>query len=1325
MKNFTRVIISFVTCHLSFVMLSVVEAQGQAPQGIPYQAVARNTIGNVIATQNISLRFSIHDATAGGAVVYKETQSATTNALGLFNVNVGQGTPVTGTFVGINWATNAKFMQVEMDAAGGTAYVDMGTQQMMSVPYALYAGSSNVPNGTQNGQTLRWNGTAWVTDIMLTNTGTAVGIGTAAPIVPFHTKGNVRHESLGGVGVRPVYADSSGNLSTTVNATGTVAPATAIPDNGCTTGNGVTSSITLSGYNSIVSSSTITVRVNITHPAINTVSLYLVAPTGQILKLKTVQSTGTNMVNTVFTDTASSGISTAVGPATGSFKPVGSLTTFCTITPTVATFNAFGGGFISPNGIWALKVFDGTVGNTGTFNDWSIYINGGTEGADNYLPKWDGGTLTNTSSIYDNGSITDANVGIGTAGAPASSAVLELKSTDKGLLIPRMTTNQRNGILNPSVGLQVFNTDNQCINIYDGSYWIETCGLKVTGTTLAPDYWAQKANGATARFGAVGFSIGTKGYIGTGNSSGNYKNDFWEYDAPANSWTQKADFGGTARFGAVGFSIGTKGYIGTGYDGTYKNDFWEYDATTNTWAQKAGFGGTARYRAVGFSIGSKGYVGTGAGGVFKNDFWEYDVAANTWTQKANFGGTARDLAVGFSIGTMGYIGTGYDGASKNDFWEYDAAANTWTQKANFGGTARLAAIGFSIGAKGYIGTGDDGVPKNDFWEYDAASNIWTQNTSFGGTARTQAVGFILSDKGYIGTGYDGAYKNDFWEYTPASVVYDYGTPTVSGTAAAVDYGAWTVAGNTVSNSNSGNVGIGTSSPTSMLSVGTNSPFQVNSTGNIVKINNVAASFPPVQGATNTLLSNNGSGTLSWSTLSALGGVTAVTASAPLTSSGGATPNITLGVAGVANGGTGASSYTTGDILYASAAGILSRLADIATGNALISGGANLAPGWGKIGLATHVTGTLPVANGGSGIASLTGLALGNGTLPFTSVTTSAGLAGALSDETGSGLLVFGTSPTLSTPTISSFSNAAHNHSNAAGGGQINLTNAVTGALPVANGGSGTGTSFTAGSVVFAGASGVYSQNNSQFFWDNSNARLGIGTATPLHSLEVVGINAAAATTGFAANGIVRIHPTGTSLIMDIGTYSSSGAHGWIQMRESTDYTSNWPLSINPNGGNVGIGITVPVAKLDILGEGSTSSTASLNIRNSASTLLMHVRDDGNVAIGPINPGAKLDVFGNFRLGTSGTILTNVIKGTGTTASVSVSANSRVLQNYTLANAAVGATVMVSPSTTFPLGLVIDYARVVSSGTVEIAWHNVTAAAVTLTSGLALNITVIQ
>lgn len=118
-----------------------------------------------------------------------------------------------------------------------------------------------------------------------------------------------------------------------------------------------------------------------------------------------------------------------------------------------------------------------------------------------------------------------------------------------------------------------------------------------------------------------------------------------------------------------------------------------------------------------------------------------------------------------------------------------------------------------------------------------------------------------------------------------------------------------------------------------------------------------------------------------------------------------------------NGGTGIASYAIGDIIYASGATTLSALADVATGNALISGGVTTAPSWGKIGLTTHVSGILPVANGGSG----------------------------------------------------------------------------------------TSTAFTTGSVLFAGASGVYSQNNQNFFWDNTNNKLNLANTSVTASTGVLNV----------------------------------------------------------------------------------------------------------------------------------------------------------------------------------------------------------------------------
>jgi uncharacterized protein (TIGR02145 family) len=83
-------------------------------------------------------------------------------------VNVGRGTVVSGSFAGINWGRNAKFLQVELDPAGGTSYTDLGTTQMMSVPYALNAltaqtAANGLNNGTATNQMMYWNGSSWTT----------------------------------------------------------------------------------------------------------------------------------------------------------------------------------------------------------------------------------------------------------------------------------------------------------------------------------------------------------------------------------------------------------------------------------------------------------------------------------------------------------------------------------------------------------------------------------------------------------------------------------------------------------------------------------------------------------------------------------------------------------------------------------------------------------------------------------------------------------------------------------------------------------------------------------------------------------------------------------------------------------------------------------------------------------------------------------------------------------------------------------------------------------------------------------------------------------
>jgi len=109
----------------------------------------------------------------------------------------------------------------------------------------------------------------------------------------------------------------------------------------------------------------------------------------------------------------------------------------------------------------------------------------------------------------------------------------------------------------------------------------------------------------------------------------------------------------------------------------------------------------------------------------------------------------------------------------------------------------------------------------------------------------------------------------------------------------------------------------------------------------------------------------------------------------------------------AKGGTGQTSYAVGDLLYANTTTTLAKLADVATGNALISGGVSTAPSWGKIGLTTHVSGTLPVANGGTNASSASITAFNNIT----------GYSASGATGTTSTNLVFSTSPSITTPTL--------------------------------------------------------------------------------------------------------------------------------------------------------------------------------------------------------------------------------------------------------------------------------------------------------------------
>ena len=138
----------FYTFLISIVALG---ANAQAPQGFNYQATVRNNAGALMTNASVQLKFSILQDTATGTEVYSESQTKTTDGLGQVSTVVGQGTALTGTFAAINWGTGTHFLAIELNTGNG--FVAMGTTQLLSVPYALYANTAGSTSGSSGGFT--------------------------------------------------------------------------------------------------------------------------------------------------------------------------------------------------------------------------------------------------------------------------------------------------------------------------------------------------------------------------------------------------------------------------------------------------------------------------------------------------------------------------------------------------------------------------------------------------------------------------------------------------------------------------------------------------------------------------------------------------------------------------------------------------------------------------------------------------------------------------------------------------------------------------------------------------------------------------------------------------------------------------------------------------------------------------------------------------------------------------------------------------------------------------------------------------------------------
>jgi uncharacterized protein (TIGR02145 family) len=121
-----------------FIFTSVA-LKAQSPQKINFQSIVRNTSGAIVSNKSVSFKITILSGSINGTPVYSEAHLKITDAIGLVSLQIGTGTVSSGVFSSIDWGNTLHFIKLEADFTGGNTYVTLGIQELMSVPYALYA----------------------------------------------------------------------------------------------------------------------------------------------------------------------------------------------------------------------------------------------------------------------------------------------------------------------------------------------------------------------------------------------------------------------------------------------------------------------------------------------------------------------------------------------------------------------------------------------------------------------------------------------------------------------------------------------------------------------------------------------------------------------------------------------------------------------------------------------------------------------------------------------------------------------------------------------------------------------------------------------------------------------------------------------------------------------------------------------------------------------------------------------------------------------------------------------------------------------------------
>ena len=128
---------------VALLIFTSVVLKAQSPQKINFQSIVRNTSGVIVSNKSVKFKITILSDSITGTPVYSETHLKTTDAIGLVSLQIGTGTVSSGVFSSINWGNASHFIKLEADFTGGNTYVTLGTQELMSVPYAMYAAKTD------------------------------------------------------------------------------------------------------------------------------------------------------------------------------------------------------------------------------------------------------------------------------------------------------------------------------------------------------------------------------------------------------------------------------------------------------------------------------------------------------------------------------------------------------------------------------------------------------------------------------------------------------------------------------------------------------------------------------------------------------------------------------------------------------------------------------------------------------------------------------------------------------------------------------------------------------------------------------------------------------------------------------------------------------------------------------------------------------------------------------------------------------------------------------------------------------------------------------